>query len=58
MECYPNGRNGVRARVCNEKGVKSYPTWEFRNRTYNEVLDLDRLARLTGFRAPPDGTGQ
>jgi len=54
VECSPNGRNAARAPICVAKDIKSYPTWFIRGQRYTGVLDLERLARLSGY-TPPEG---
>ncbi|MGE0383965.1 MAG: vitamin K epoxide reductase family protein [Gammaproteobacteria bacterium] len=53
VECNPNGRNGGMAPDCRAQNLQGYPTWIIGGRHYEEVIAPDRLARLTGFKAPP-----
>lgn len=48
VECDPKGEN-PNPKLCNEKGIKLYPTWEIKGKRYEGVLSLDQLAALTGF---------
>ncbi len=51
VECTPGGRGGPMATDCVTNGIESYPTWIIAGRKYEGVLSLERLARLSGFRA-------
>lgn len=35
-------------KLCDEKGVKITPTWEFEGKTYSGVQTFEALARITG----------
>ena len=49
MECDPNGIN-PRPDLCQQLGVKAYPTWIVSNERRQGVLSLDQLAELSRFR--------
>ena len=49
MECDPNGIN-PRPDLCQQLGVKVYPTWIVSNERRQGVLSLDQLAELSHFR--------
>ena len=53
MECFPNGRKAARARVCEEKNIRSYPTWIVAGQRHTRILAPARLAGLSNF----TGTG-
>lgn len=53
VECTPSGRNGPVAMACVAADVSGYPTWVIRGQRYQEVLPVDRLERLSGFRWQP-----
>ena len=54
VECDPNGKNS-QAAVCNSKGVKSYPTWEFPDGTVKTgVYSLDELSKYTSCPLPDE----
>ncbi len=53
VECTPGGRNGAVAMACVTADVSGYPTWVIRGQRYQEVLSVDRLERLSGFRWQP-----
>ncbi|NEP18964.1 MAG: hypothetical protein F6J97_19030 [Leptolyngbya sp. SIO4C1] len=52
VECDPQGA-GAQAELCQMSGIRSYPTWEIEGEFYEGVQPLGKLARLTGFKAPP-----
>jgi len=52
VECDPNGKNS-QASVCNDEGVKSYPTWKFTDGTIkNGVTSLDDLSEASNCPLP------
>ncbi|MEN9258773.1 MAG: vitamin K epoxide reductase family protein [Gloeomargarita sp. SRBZ-1_bins_9] len=51
VECDPRGVNS-QAQLCQEKGIRGYPTWEINGKLYPGVKLLDQLADLTGYRGP------
>lgn len=48
VECDPKGQ-GANPRLCQEKGIRGYPTWELGGRLYEGALPLEVLARLSGY---------
>jgi uncharacterized membrane protein/glutaredoxin len=48
IECDPRGEN-PQAKLCQEKQIKSFPTWEFKDKLYEGERTLDQLADLTGY---------
>lgn len=48
VECDPQGK-GARPWLCEEKGIRGYPTWEISGQFYAGVLSLEELARLSGY---------
>jgi hypothetical protein len=51
VECDPRGV-GARPDLCDQVGVRKYPTWVIGGRKYEGVMALPDLARLSGFSAP------
>src|SRR3989344_4952723 len=52
VECDPRGDNG-NPNLCDEKGVKGYPTWIFSDGTRKEqVLSMDELSTATSCTLP------
>ena len=49
MECDLKGVN-PRPDLCQQLGVKAYPTWIVSNERRQGVLSLDQLAELSRFR--------
>jgi uncharacterized membrane protein len=49
VECSPNGRSGAVAFACVGAEIRAYPTWIIKDRRYEEVIEPERLARLSGF---------
>lgn len=50
IECSPAGRNGPVAGVCLDAGVGTYPTWIIKGKPYEGVMQIDELAKRSGFR--------
>lgn len=53
VECSPDGQGRPQAPVCHSLNILSYPTWIINGQRYEEVMNLQRLADLSGFKAPP-----
>ncbi|MGB3136995.1 MAG: protein disulfide isomerase family protein [Nodosilinea sp.] len=51
VECAADGDN-PQPELCQQKGIKGYPTWEIDGQLYPGVQPLDRLAELSGFSPP------
>lgn len=49
VECSPQGRSGGVAFECTSAGISGYPTWAIDGEQYVEVVEPERLARLSGF---------
>lgn len=50
VECTPDGRNGLLARVCIEEKINRYPTWIIRGQRYSQMLNIEELTRLSRFK--------
>ena len=50
VECTPDGRRGLIARVCIEEKVNRYPTWIIREQRYSQMLNIEELSRLSRFK--------
>ncbi len=48
VECDPGGSN-PQPQLCQQKGVRAYPTWEIGGRMYEGTMTLEELANLSGF---------
>jgi uncharacterized membrane protein/glutaredoxin len=48
IECDPKGEN-PQTQLCQDKKVKSFPTWEVQGKLYEGQKSLDELADLTGY---------
>jgi uncharacterized membrane protein len=48
VECDPRGAHAEPDR-CRARGIRVYPTWEFRGRLVEGVLTLDELAQRSGY---------
>jgi glutaredoxin len=51
IECSPNGQGSPQAEECRAAGVESYPTWFINGQKIEEVITLNKLSELTGFKA-------
>ncbi len=49
VECSPGGRGGPFAMACLNAGVQNFPTWIIRGKRYEDVLEIDDLAKRSGF---------
>lgn len=51
VECAANPPNGVKseAQLCEQKGIKGYPTWEINGKMVSGERSLDELADLSGY---------
>ncbi len=53
VECSPNGGPGtVPAKICIDKKISSYPTWEINGTLQPGVRSLNELADLTNYKGP------
>jgi uncharacterized membrane protein len=61
VECSPGGQRSPQAAACQAARIASYPTWIIDGKRIQEVLTLQQLADLTGFKgqaeAPPGSPG-
>lgn len=48
VECDPRGKD-ANPLLCNQKGIRAYPTWEIGGRMYEGVFSLQQLAQLSGL---------
>ena len=56
IECSTPDRSG-QTQICQEKGVRSYPDWEFQDgRRACGIVPLEVLAHLSGCTLPQEGT--
>jgi len=49
VECSPSGQRGPVATICQEKDIKSYPTWIIAGQRYTGVQSLDTLAQYSKY---------
>ncbi len=49
VECNPGGEN-PNVKLCEEKGIDSYPTWEIKGELHEGAKSLRELAKLSGFK--------
>jgi uncharacterized membrane protein/glutaredoxin len=49
VECSPGGPQAPQASICQEKDIRSYPTWVINGQRQTGVLPLDTLAQLSKF---------
>jgi len=54
VECTPKGRGGTLNFACVANNVTEYPTWIIHGFRRTGVVAVDELARLSGFKEPPD----
>jgi hypothetical protein len=48
VECDPRGKNS-QAKLCRDKHIKGFPTWEIDGEFYASVQSLNNLADLSGY---------
>ena len=53
IECSPGGPRAPQAKVCNDAGINSYPTWIINSQRYSGTQSLDSLAQFSGYK--PEG---
>jgi len=51
IECSPGGARAPQAQVCNDAGIKSYPTWIINGQRYSGTQSLDSLAQFTEYKS-------
>jgi glutaredoxin len=51
VECAPNAPNGVKSQtaLCEQKGIKGFPTWEINGKMLSGERTLDELANESGY---------
>jgi hypothetical protein len=49
VECSPNGRESMKAIVCIEEKIETYPTWIIKGRRHEGVFKPEQLARYSGY---------
>lgn len=54
IECSPGGGRAPQAQICNDAGIKSYPTWIINGERYTGTQSLDSLAQFSKYK--PEGT--
>lgn len=50
IECSLQGSGGPQARICNDAGIKVYPTWIIDGQRFEGVLTPEELATKSGFK--------
>jgi uncharacterized membrane protein len=53
IECSPGGPRAPQAPVCNDAGIKTYPTWIINGQRYSGTQSLDSLAQFSNYK--PEG---
>lgn len=48
IECDPRGKN-AQPNLCQQAGVRAYPTWEINGQTYRGARSLAELAQISGY---------
>ena len=48
VECAKDGKNN-QYKLCQEKGIEGFPSWEINNRLYSGTMSLDELAKMTNY---------
>lgn len=48
IECDPRGKN-PQTDLCQQAGIKAFPTWQVNGQLYQGVRSLDELAELSGY---------
>lgn len=51
IECAADGENSQR-KLCKQKNIKMFPTWEIDGRYYPGTKDLKELAKISGYQGP------
>jgi hypothetical protein len=52
VECAPDGLNS-QSQLCQDRGIKGYPTWEIGGQFYPGVKSLEELSQLINYQSPP-----
>ncbi len=53
IECAPDGENS-RAKLCKQKGINGFPSWEINGKIISGVKSLDKLSELSGYNGSKD----
>ncbi len=53
VECAPDGENS-QSKLCKEKGITGFPSWEINGRIDSGVKSLEELADLSGYKGKKD----
>jgi glutaredoxin len=53
IECDPKGQN-ARPNLCRQAGIKAYPTWIIKGKTYTGAHSLQELANISGYKGRRD----
>jgi len=48
VECAKDGKNN-QYKLCQEKGIEGFPSWEINNGIYSGTMSLDELAKMTNY---------
>jgi thiol-disulfide isomerase/thioredoxin len=51
VECSPGGPQAPQAPLCEQMGIKSYPTWIISGERYTGTQSLDNLAQLSKYKS-------
>ncbi len=53
IECDPNGKN-PQPQVCQDVGIKGFPSWEIKGKLYSGTQSLEKLAELSNYQGSQD----
>ena len=48
VECAKDGKNN-QYKLCQEKGIEGFPSWEINNEIYSGTMSLNELAEMTNY---------
>ena len=48
IECAKDGKNN-KYKLCQEKGIEGFPSWEINNEIYSGTMSLNELAKMTNY---------
>jgi len=51
VECAKDGKDN-KYKLCQEKGIEGFPSWEINNEVYSGTRSLRELAQMTNYKAP------
>ena len=49
IECAQDGKDN-QYKLCREKQIEGFPSWEINNKIYSGVIDLNDLAIMSGYK--------